>query len=84
MGKQKIEQKALELQKALENNNTKPLWVYQKPKKTKNNNIHTSIYLQDNKTETHDDQQTLKRWTEWIMQQFSQTQQENKTFKMIT
>ena len=28
-------------------------------------------------TETHDTNQTLKRWTRWIQQHFSQTTQEN-------
>jgi len=61
----------------------KPLWNYQKNlRKPKNNCKHTSIYQQDNKTETHDEKQTLKRWTEWITQQFSQTQQESKNIQI--
>merc|ERR1712112_188436 len=80
---EKIEQQAQELQKALENNDMKPLWNYQKNlRKPKNNSKHTSIYQQDNKTETHDEKQTLKRWTGWITQQFSQTQQESKNIQI--
>ena len=69
--------------KAHENNNTKPLWNYRKNlRKPKNNSKHTAIYQQDNKTETHDEKQTLKRWTGWITQQFSQTQQESKNIQI--
>ena len=33
-------------------------------------------------TETHDTNQTLKRWTQWIQQHFSQTTQENKNIEI--
>ena len=54
-----------------------PLWGYQKTSKTqKNKSKHTTMYTEEG-TETHDPNQTLKRWTRWIQQHFSQTTQEN-------
>ena len=78
----KIEQQANELQKAADSNNMKPLWDYQKNlKKHKNKSKHTTMYTEE-KTETQDTNQTLKRWTQWIQQHFSQTTQENKNIEI--
>ena len=57
----------------------KPLWSYQKRlKPTRNHNKNTPLY-QENGTETHDNQQTMKRWTKL---QFNKTQQETEEIQI--
>jgi len=72
---EKIEQQASELQKAADNNDVKPLWGYQKRLKTTHNHNQNAPLYQKDGTETHGNQQSMKRWTEWAKQQFNKTQQ---------
>jgi len=78
----KLDQQANELQQAADNNNMQPLWDYQKNlKKHRNKSKHTTMHTEEG-TETHDANQTLKRWTQWIQQRFSQTTQENENIEI--
>ena len=62
-------------------NDMKPLWNFQKNlKKPQQHTKNSSIYKED-RTETQDKTQTLKRWTQWIQTHFSKTKKKTKTYK---
>merc|ERR1712112_203224 len=62
-------------------NNMKPLWGYRKNLKRKNKSKHTTMCTEEG-TETHDTNQTLTRWTQWMQQHFSKAEQENKNIQI--
>lgn len=58
----KLNDKHKNYKKETDNNDTKPLWSYRKTSGgQENNSKHTPKYQQGDKTETHDEKQTLEK-----------------------
>ena len=76
-----IEQQAYLLQQAAGKNDMKPLRNFQKNlKKPQHHTKNISLYNED-RTETHDKTQTLKRWTQWIQTRFRKQKKKTRTYR---